>query len=615
MHPIPEPPFTIPLHLGLFVLALTSAGCWGEAQQKETATATATRTDPDPTAGSGGGDDAGAETTGAPAPDTCVELRDEARAIFKAKCSACHSGPGAQVFDNVEDVDALVAKGLVKGGDPAGSKLYQLIDADVMPKTEQKLSKDEKVTVFNWIEECTVEAGSNPLDPPACPQNNFITTEAMVGRMITAISDLNKVEPDDQPFIRFVTLTHLHNAGYCPEQIEVYRQATSKVLNSLSSATTITKPVAIDPEATIFMIDLRDYGWDADLWELLALKNPFAVEYTFESALQLRGLTGTAVPFQMADWLVTDASQAPLYDQILYERVFKIKGDIFSPVDPLTRFDLEAFLGIDVEANIALEASQDVGRTHRGGFQISGVSAQNRLIERHQFPDNFSRVYWLSYDFVSNVDLGNIFYHPLDFAAAGGEIIWNLPNGLQAYMLVNAEGERLDEADVDIVNNKEQGGAPIINGTSCMGCHYKGMRDAADEVRPFVLESVGVFDDLAVEQVSNLYATPEEFKAAIQADGDLFVRRVTQTGAPLLVGPYEVATAVYLAFEEQYIDMNRAAAELGLPAGKLLPQIGLLPDGLKMLNGGMVTRSSMRFEYGAAICNLKLGVTKACKPG
>ena len=46
-----------------------------------------------------------------------------------------------------------------------------------------------------------------------------------------------------------------------------------------------------------------------------------------------------------------------------------------------------------------------------------------------------------------------------------------------------------------------------------------------------------------------------------------------------------------------------------------MPKIGLLPQGLQMLNGGVVSRETMRDQYAIAICNLKLGITKACKPG
>ena len=63
----------------------------------------------------------------------------------------------------------------------------------------------------------------------------------------------------------------------------------------------------------------------------------------------------------------------------------------------------------------------------------------NRVVERHA-----SRygAYWKSYDFAGNTGTQNIFTHPLDFTQDGGEIIFNLPNGLQGYLIVDASGER-----------------------------------------------------------------------------------------------------------------------------------------------------------------------------
>ncbi|PCC69449.1 hypothetical protein SAMN02745121_08948 [Nannocystis exedens] len=48
----------------------------------------------------------------------------------------------------------------------------------------------------------------------------------------------------------------------------------------------------------------------------------------------------------------------------------------------------------------------------------------------------------MSHDFANNQGTSNIFAHPLDFEADGGEIIFSLPNGMQGYMIVDAAGSR-----------------------------------------------------------------------------------------------------------------------------------------------------------------------------
>src|SRR5262249_59570863 len=85
-------------------------------------------------------------------------------------------------------------------------------------------------------------------------------------------------------------------------------------------------------------------------------------------------------------------------------------------------------------------------RVVRAGFNGSGVSRNNRLIERHEAG---GVVYWKSYDFASNTGRQNLFARPLGPGGEGvrpdgGEIIFNLPNGLQGHVLTDAQGRRLD---------------------------------------------------------------------------------------------------------------------------------------------------------------------------
>jgi serine/threonine-protein kinase len=88
--------------------------------------------------------------------------------------------------------------------------------------------------------------------------------------------------------------------------------------------------------------------------------------------------------------------------------------------------------------------------------QCSGISRNNRLLERH---DAVHGAYWRTYDFDAvpqnlverqNLlpDRRNLFAYPLGpgigenlFQHAGGEIIFNLPNGLHGYMLINANND------------------------------------------------------------------------------------------------------------------------------------------------------------------------------
>ena len=139
------------------------------------------------------------------------------------------------------------------------------------------------------------------------------------------------------------------------------------------------------------------------------------------------------IPSVHVDWFVAQASLPPLYHDLLSL--------------PSTDRELETRLEVDVIRNLLNAPSV---RVWRAGTNNSGVSNNNRVIERH-----LSRygAYWKSYDFAGSVGTQNIFTHPLSFTHDGGEVVFNLPNGLQAYYVTNASGFRLDDAPINIVSN------------------------------------------------------------------------------------------------------------------------------------------------------------------
>src|SRR5581483_4447559 len=142
--------------------------------------------------------------------------------------------------------------------------------------------------------------------------------------------------------------------------------------------------------------------------------------------------------------------------------------------------ELEARLGVDA----ALNYQRD--RLARAGFVQSGVSEQNRLIERH---DAVHGGYWKSYDFRKDGSRGNLLRYPLGpiglgslhpeacFRHDGGEVLFHLPNGLQGYLLVDDRDNRIDAGPQDIVGDvhKTAGSSQIVAGLSCMACHTRGL--------------------------------------------------------------------------------------------------------------------------------------------
>lgn len=519
-----------------------------------------------------------------PSSDECEDLQQASVDVLDSYCSGCHN-PDANTagFGFVTDVDALIISGRIVPGDASGSPLMTRIENGSMPPpTAPAFPSDGDIGVLRaWIDQCLSDA------PEACGENEWITTERMVELMTT---DLATISVSDRPFTRYFTLTHLHNIGYCDDDLDIFRHSLSKTINSLSLDPIITPPRAIDPDETIYRIDLRDYDWEAaqgqDKWELLVQANPYAIQLDDDDAEVLQLFTETAVPFQAGDWLAFAGSQPPLYYDLL---------DI-----PGTLGGLEQQLGIDINADIA---NREV---IRAGFLVSGVSQSNRVVERHQLPDAGNHALWISYDFASNDGAQNIFANPLDFQPNGGEVIFNLPNGMQAYMIVDAAGTRLDEAPVNIVTDPLQDDKTVHNGISCMSCHAEGIKFVEDELGEFVEGSFD-FDAATKELVDELYPDSSVFAQFVDSDAATFVNADALVWPGGAASPTEPVLYAFSNFD-QNVDLERAAAELGITTTDLLSQLGKLDPQLAALASGFVARGTFEATFAEAVCELNIGI-------
>ena len=402
--------------------------------------------------------------------DAQENLAQQAYAIFEQSCLNCHGEHGAFTEQIIIEHTALIETGAVVPGKPIESELYKRLlvkdPAKRMPLGQPQLPPAAILTIGNWI-----QRGAPDWQMPE-RDTAFITPKAMLD---TIEEHVNSLAPFDRAFARYFTMTHLYNAGDSTETLRAYQRALSKLVNSLSWGRKVINPRSIDPKETIFYIDLRNYEWEigTNRWTLIEAEYPYEIEFNAptqtalrEKLMNLREAMDCEVPLVHVDWFLATASLPPLYHDILGL--------------PETDRALEARLEVNVVENIRNAAGL---RVWRAGFNDSAVSNHNRVVERH-----ISRygAYWKSYDFEGSVGTQNIFTHPLSFEHDGGEIIFNLPNGLQAYYLADAGGRRLDEAPIDIVANPAASDPTVRNGLSCIGCHTEGMKDFEDQVRGVV---------------------------------------------------------------------------------------------------------------------------------
>ena len=515
-------------------------------------------------------------------------LAQEAYLIFEQSCFDCHGPHGAFTEQLViESPSQLIATGAVVRGKPIESELYRrLLDKDPakrMPLGQPQLSAAAIGTIGKWIQD-GAQSWNVQRDV------NFITMNAMLDTIKKHVESLPRF---NRPFARYFTTTHLYNAGESQETLRAYQLALSKLVNSLSWGSEIIKPVPIDPRKTIFYIDLRPYEWDVrnDAWTQIEQEYPYSIDFDSETQAGLRAkLTSLRqqmeceVPFVHVDWFLATASLPPLYHDIL---------DL-----PETDRGLERELGIDVAKN--LQSAQGF-RVWRAGLNDSGVSKNNRVVERHQFQHG---AYWKSYDFAGNVGVRNIFDHPLTFRHDGGEIVFNLPNGLQAYYISDASGSRIDEAPTRIVSNPDERDGIVRNGISCIGCHTEGMKTFEDGVREVFTKAP---DGLAKVQVLRLYVEKAKMDELVSEDTERYRQALEATGG--VFGGIEPVYRFYKAFEGP-VDAAHAATAVGLETEAFLTKIREKPSlqrlGLRTLESenGNVKRDAWTSNFADVVSAL-----------
>jgi mono/diheme cytochrome c family protein len=553
-------------------------------------------------------------TAEAEAPD----IADQAMQVLSSHCARCHhfQKSGSEKFD-VLDRASLLDGGYVteKTGDEAvtASPLWDKVASNEMPKgTPRKLTTFERRVIREWL------ATGSPL--PDAKKRPILDDKHILTHIVDDLTKL--VAQNDRPHQRYFTLANLHNDPTVTDRdMQIYRAALSKSLNSLSHSNTIYPPRAVDAEATIYRIDLRHYGWDRkNVWSRLLERYPYGVSYRHDPLADLASqisyhLTGdrrATVSFLRADWFVATATHPPLYHEIL---------DI-----PKTVGELEKRLGVvryDDSANQEGLTSFTEPRhaLQRAGFAVSGVSRHNRMVERRSTRGLGG--YWKSFDFKSSAGTANLFQFPLGprfsgnpfgaqgkrlagsfaFQHDGGEIIFPLNNGLQGYMLVDRDGVRLDSgAPIEIVQDAHQtSGTPaVVNGLSCINCHAQGMIFFADEVRTSH-GALGGARDLVLEQ----YIPQAEMDEVLREDEARFLKSLTAAIKPFLstddatkLSEFGEPVGRLVTYYQAELPIQRVAGELGLNGPDavrtaILSNPELIRVGLKPLSsGGLVKRET-----------------------
>lgn len=574
--------------------------------------------------------------------DDSQSLAADAKEVFRVHCAECHTGDNARSGVEILDHEGLIDAEYVVAKKPDDSVVYQLITStgdDVMPPSNRPaLNEAEITTVRQWIVEGAVafpvDVKPSPVDvqPPAqdAPEMKEAAKPVSPGaseeqadpavleaEILSAIlKHVRQSTEAERSFLRFFSVRHLVAAGVTQQRIDQQRNALAKTINHLSRQPQLVTPTPIDTVAggTIFAIDIRKLGWhrDAlvaqgpssqlpkgqggklDFFDLALLEYPYAVipESSDVYDRLVREFLNEAdqvrpIPYVRSDWFCSTVLQPPLYHDFLQL--------------PRTIEELEKDLNVDVLANLESSIAQ------RAGMTVSGVSRNNRAVERHPQREGY---YWKSHDFQNNIAGENILAHPIDFRPSGGEMIFSLPNGMQAYFVTDAHGTRIDAAPTEIVVDKFASDHVVRNGLGCVRCHSRGIKEFNDVVRP-VVEGLPGSPGFDKRKVLELYPEKDVWKQLIMKDQKSFMAAMEEIG--LSTKRQEALTTVSNDFLENTINLAQAAAEIGVPEATLsalCKSKGLIQLGLAPLSAnGVIRRDALEANFATAVDALGLGIS------
>ncbi len=578
--------------LALFAFIFTFLGC---VQTEKLANVNRQAEAPAVENNNGGGGGGGTEEA---EDDSGLGLKDKALAILEQHCANCHNLNDPQGgFGTVLDVGEMIKSGryLIPGNPEASELITRLAPRSNMPPVGP-ISEEEQKILADWITNIEVTV-VEPLDE--------------FQQMTLIRNDLDQFLAAQRRNIRYFTLQVPNNAGLSDQTKEFMIKALGKTLNSFSKASIVTIPTAIDERKLIYRIDLQNLGINPVVFDTV-MDNFYPFSATYEvvgnSPNEQRLVQDHDFAVQETqtnhflirmDWFNATASLP-----ILYKGLLEL---------PDTQPLLEQQLGVDLVNNI----NSDL--VLRAGFRNSGVSSQNRVLERHV--SNANLAYWVSYDFADNNEgTQNIFNFPLGpvgsgfdakaFEQDGGEVIFQLPNGLFGYYLAVGTGEEIHKGPTQIVRQPDgplQFFQQITNGLSCFSCHGQGLLYKKDDIREFVTVSQD-FSNAEKNKILNMYVDNEQYKAVIDQDNKFYFDALLKLG--IREGDPDPVNQAF-----RYYNKN-------LFRGDILAELGVTDTTLNLIlntepfksawvsiynNAGSITRQEFNLLYPQAVNIFKNG--------
>lgn len=404
-------------------------------------------------------------------------------------------------------------------------------------------------------------------------------------------ADALALPADDRGFQRYVSAAFLL-PRYCSVDTatNVVADALPLLLNSLSLTQNAASARPVDGGEALVRIDLREMGWNRtvrvgtrshpDAWQALSANATQSVVWRGPEADELMDLLGTRTPVLHAHDLGRAALSANVYYALLEA--------------PQTLPELRSSLDIPPELDAEPNAYWRAVTTR------SRVSRQDRVLLRYRGPVD-GPLFWQTLDRGPDAASGSALAAPLARVADESSVMYTLPNGMPAYFLAAADGNRLDQSGV-LIDSMEGDFVPRT-APSCMRCHSEtGVVPVVDELRSYAAtDPNGRFSARERALLAEVYPSQDDLDALLEADR----RRVEDARARLGIAGVDRWLDELVLMQGQDVAPTLAAAELFVSPAELEERRGELPGTLRVLTSvGSLSRQSFNEDYRAALCAL-----------
>lgn len=298
---------------------------------------------------------------------------------------------------------------------------------------------------------------------------------------------------------------------------------------------------------------------------------------------------------------------------------------------PANVAEWEKFFGVadankfgDDQGIVVRRGEVAIGGRNVKGMKGSWVAYNDRVIAINRIPTGFA---FRTYDSLNTKRNKDFLERPLDvinnkIEFDAGELLAHLPNGLQAALLINGKGDRVEFADSRAARNTQDADVTVRTQVGCLQCHAPESGFISPTSRKFK-ESIQAGLKLNVKQEEEklkaeafLLSWEEEEKeyrgkygralaAATRAEPKNLADK-GWTGAQLV--------AVLLEFRDWYdnpVEMEQASAYLGYAPLQLFPVLTLSPTaGLNLIAVGKGMPRSAWDETGVRDAQLLLALLR-----